>query len=236
VVVGDTVARLGAGSSVAVSPDGSMVAVTWGLGTTVLDTRTHEVIKEIVLPPNGGTGPAGEPLPAAVVWCTGWTPDGGMLLLGVSRGDALASDGGDLVPVDTATWEIRQPSIPTGAAQSIEASPDDRLLAVASAAAEIVLLDAVSLAVVDRVPLADGEFGTDLAFSPDGRLLAAETNRAGSPSSTPSRGSWRPRPCCTTWLWCRRNGFPTAGRLRPPESTAWCRFSMSSAGWCGATR
>ena len=51
VPVGDTLEEVSFGSSVAVSPDRSMVAVTWGLGTTVLDARTHEVIREIVLPP-----------------------------------------------------------------------------------------------------------------------------------------------------------------------------------------
>ena len=45
------------GSSVAVSPDGSQVAVTWGLGTTVLDTGTRAVITEIVLPPDGTPAP-----------------------------------------------------------------------------------------------------------------------------------------------------------------------------------
>jgi DNA-binding SARP family transcriptional activator/WD40 repeat protein len=173
VIVGDTIARLGAGSSAAVSPDGTMVAVTWGLGTTVLDTRTREVIKKIELAPNGGTGPDGEPLPATVVYCTGWTPDGDTLLLAASEGEAFGSPRGYLVPVDTTTWEVGERKIPTGAAYAIEASPDERRLAVLSAAAEIVLLDAVSLEVLDRVPLAPGDPGTNLAFSPDGGLLAA---------------------------------------------------------------
>ncbi|WP_324274308.1 hypothetical protein [Blastococcus brunescens] len=43
------------GSSAAVSPDGSMVAVTWGLGATVLDTRTREVISQVTLPAGEGT-------------------------------------------------------------------------------------------------------------------------------------------------------------------------------------
>ena len=41
-----------------VSPP-DQVAITWGLGTTVLDARSREVIKEIELPSNGGPAPRG---------------------------------------------------------------------------------------------------------------------------------------------------------------------------------
>jgi DNA-binding SARP family transcriptional activator/WD40 repeat protein len=174
VVVGDTLGRFGAGSSVSVSPDGRLVAVTWLLGTTVLDTDTRTIVEEIALPPTGSVEPDGWALPATAVFSAGWTPDGETLLLGsVEGGDIFESTEGHLVPVDVGTWEIGEPIAGTGAAQSIEVSPDGSLLAMASAAGEIVLLDATSLDVLERIPLADGERGTDLSFSSDGRLLAA---------------------------------------------------------------
>jgi WD40 repeat protein len=172
VVVGDTLHDRPFGSSVAVSPDGSMVAVTWGLGTTVLDARTREVIKEIVLPPNGGTGFGDEPLPTTVVWSAGWTPDGSTLLLG-AEGDIRSSQGGYLVPVDTTTWQPGRPIHVGGAAQTMELSPDERLLAVATtASSELVILDAATLEVQRRVWPSTDDRIYDLSFSPDGRFLA----------------------------------------------------------------
>ena len=172
VPVGDTIPQVVFGSSVTVSPDHSMVAVTWGLGTTVLDARTREVITEIVLPPTGDRGADGEPLPAAVVWCTGWTPDGSTLLLGATA-DAVDGTRGHLVPVNTATWELGDP-IEIGSAQAIEASPDGEMLAVALVGGpQIVVLDAETLDVEQTVSLQGDDRVGDLVFSPDGRLLAA---------------------------------------------------------------
>ena len=172
VPLGDTIDGVAFGSSVAVSPDRSMVAVTWGLGTTVLDTRTRQVIEEIVLPPNGDPGIGDGPFPATVVWSTGWTPDGSTLLLG-AEGNVARGTGGYLVPVDTTTWEIGPRIEIGGAAQRIEPSPDGTLLAVASTAQpEIVILDAATLEVQRLVRLATDDLLGDLSFSPDGRLLA----------------------------------------------------------------
>jgi hypothetical protein len=176
VVVGDTLVDTAFGSSVAVSPDRRMAAVTWGLGTTVLDTRTREVVAEIVLPSEGELEIG--PLPSTVVWCAAWTPDGATLLLGaesavdVDVGQVTSADG-YLAVVDTRTWEVGGRVDIGGAAQSIAVSPDDSLLAVASAsAAEIVLVDAATLEVDRRIPLATDDRLFDLAFSRDGRLLA----------------------------------------------------------------
>ena len=175
VPLGDTVPEAAFGSSVAVSPDGNMVAVTWVLGTTVLDTRTREVVAELELPVNALPDKIPQKFPPTLVWCAAWTPDGSTLLLGASEGTALESTRGYLAPVDTATWEFGDRQIEFGgAAQSIEASPDDELLAVASAsAAEIVLLDPETFRVERRLPLAADDRGGDLSFSPDGRLLAS---------------------------------------------------------------
>ena len=174
VVVGQTLAGPFFASSVAVSPDRSMVAVTWGLGVTVLDTRTREEIARIVLPAvDGVTGAFGEPLPAAVVWCAAWTPDGSRLLLGTG-GDVGTGSGGAVLVVDTRTWDVVEEIDIGGPAQVMETSPDGGLFAVARVTASgVVLLDSTSLEVVRTVPLATGEGLGALSFSPDGRLLAA---------------------------------------------------------------
>jgi DNA-binding SARP family transcriptional activator/WD40 repeat protein len=188
VVLGDTVEGAPFGSSVAVSPDRSKVAVTWGLGTTVLDTRTHDVIDEIVLPPNGNTGIADRPLPATVVLSSAWTPDGSTLLLGAERkaeggtwsapGGAAADGrrGGYLVPVDTRTWHVGRRIDIGGGAQAMETSPDEKVIAVANTAdSELVILDAAGLDVERRLPLTPADWVLDLSFSPDGRFLAGSS-------------------------------------------------------------
>jgi DNA-binding SARP family transcriptional activator/WD40 repeat protein len=177
VEVGDTIHGAVAGGSVAVSPDRSMVAVTWTLGTTVLDTRTHEVVTKIVLPPNGAVGNDRVPVPATVVWSAGWTPDGSTLLLGAER-NLVEMTGGYLVPVDTTTWEVGAPIEIGGSASAIAASPDGTLLAMAvRAAGGIVILDARTLEVLRRAPLATDDVLQDLSFSADGRWLAGGGGR-----------------------------------------------------------
>jgi WD40 repeat protein len=172
VVLGDTIEDGIGISSVAVSPDRSMVAVTWGLGTTVLDTRNREVIKEIVVPPSGATDHDEVPFPATIVLSAGWTPDGSTLLLGASR-DVGPDTRGYLAPVDTTTWEQGSPIETGGTAATIELSPDETVFAVASTdAPEVLILDAETLEVLRRVPLATGDRIFDLSFSPDGRWLA----------------------------------------------------------------
>jgi WD40 repeat protein len=186
VVLGDTTEDSPFGSSVTVSPDRSMVAVTWGLGTTVLDTRTHEVIKEIVLPPDADAGVGDRPLPATVVRSSGWTPDGSTLLLAAegkieestwSTPAGAAADsrrGGYLVPVNTTTWHVGTRIEIGGGAQTIETSPDRSVLAVANTTdSELVILDAAGLYVERRLPLTRVDWALDLSFSPDGRFLAA---------------------------------------------------------------
>lgn len=172
VVVGDTIEGVASGSSVAVSPDRSKVAVTSGLATTVLDPRSREVLATVVLPPTGDVDAHGEPLPAQVVWCAGWTPDGSRLLLG-AEGSVQSSTGASLVVVDAVTWEVER-RLDIGSAQVMEASPDGRVLAVASAAEPVLhVLDAATLELRRTVPLGQGDLAYDLSFSPDGRYLAA---------------------------------------------------------------
>jgi DNA-binding SARP family transcriptional activator/WD40 repeat protein len=171
VEVGDTIEQVQFGASVAASPDGSMVAVTWGLGTTILDARTREVVTEIVLPPNGDPGIGNGPFPATVVWCAAWTPDGSHLLLG-AEGRVVEGTGGYVATVDTETWRVDGQIDTGGSAQVIVASPDGRLLAAANATIpRLVILDAETLEVVQELPL-DDDLVSDLSFSPDGRFLA----------------------------------------------------------------
>ena len=215
VPVGDTLARAAPASSVAVSPDGSMVAVTWALGTTVLDARTHEEIKTVVLPPNGTLGTDGEPLPTAPVWSAAWTPDGDTLLLGAASGDLVEPTDGYLVQVDTQTWQIRDDSIRRRCRPVDRASARTGASRVASASDdEIVFLDATTLEVVRRIPLAPDDRGINMSFSPDGRLLAGgRSSGAVYVLDTDDPGSrWPDRPCARRARCCRSSGWPTAGR------------------------
>jgi WD40 repeat protein len=162
------------GSSVSVSPDGRTVIVTWGLGATVLDVRTREELAVYRLPPLGrDVNDDGSVLPAEVVWCAAWTPDGSRLLLGVEGRLREAADGGFVV-IDTATWE-EVARVDVGTPQTVEATPDGRFLAVAREdAPEILVLDAEALEVQRTVPFPEEtDFVYDLSFSDDGRLLAA---------------------------------------------------------------
>jgi WD40 repeat protein len=169
-VVGDTAEGAPFGSSVAVSPDGSMVAVTWGLGTTVLDTRTREQLARYV-PRRAGDPARGGLPPGSHVWSAVFTPDGGQLLLGVEE----ESGEGRLAVVDTGTWELAsEPASSIIAAQAMEVSPDDSVIAVTSStSSQIVILDARSFQKVQRLTVVGEGLLTELSFSHDGSMLAA---------------------------------------------------------------
>jgi DNA-binding beta-propeller fold protein YncE len=100
------------GSSVAVGPDRTKVAVTHGVGVTVLDTRTQEVLARIKMRP---ADPSGQPDWPEGVWCSAWSPDGSPLLL-CADGEAFDPNDGNLLVVDTATWELAAERIPIGGA------------------------------------------------------------------------------------------------------------------------
>lgn len=162
------------GSSTSVSPDGSLVAVTHQVGTVVLDARTRERVATITLDP---LEPGGDP---ENVWCTAWTPDGGRLLLCAEGSDTDEEDG-NLVMVDTDTWEVSRRRVEVGGSvQTAELSPDGSLLAVgmvvpfadATAPASVKLVDAESLRVLREVELGPDQMALDVTFSPDGRRLA----------------------------------------------------------------
>lgn len=164
-------------SSVAVSPDGTKVAVTHGAGVTVLDTRTREVLGRIGMPP---ADPSGELDWPEGVWCSAWTPDGSRLLL-CADGDPFAAGDGDLLVVDTATWEPTGERIQIGgAAQTVTLSPDGRLFAIGMAIpsiadpppGEVKLFDAADFELRRVLTIGPGEMPFDATFSPDGTMLA----------------------------------------------------------------
>jgi WD40 repeat protein len=180
VPVGDTVADAYFGASAAVSPDGSQVAVTSGLATTVLDARTREVVKRIELPPNGDKGVDGEPYPAGVVCCAVWSRDGSQLLVGTGGflpGELVPSGAeqpsGAIAVVDTGTWRVLH-QVPLERAPSFMQLDDaHRRLAVGSSnSGEVLLMDAATLDVIKRVRLRVDDSMWAMAFSPDGRWLA----------------------------------------------------------------
>lgn len=174
--VGDTLPGALFGSSVSVSPDGRMVAVTSGFATTVLDTRTREVLGRVVLPPVRGND-AGD-YPHELVWAAGWTRGGARLVL-AAEGNIYDGQDGGLVVVNPATWTPERRVRLGGSAQVLEQSPDGRLLAVgeaetqnASLTPRLWILDAENLRTLRTVRLGAGDFPFDLSFSPDGQRVA----------------------------------------------------------------
>jgi WD40 repeat protein len=164
------------GSSVSVSPDRSMVAVTYGYGTVVLDTATRQRLARIELP---DVESFGEQNPESV-WSTAWTPDGTRLLLG-AEGDVFDPHDGGIAVVDTETWHVAEERVDVqGAVQTMEVSPDGRLLAVGMIVPSVDdappgvvrLLDADTLEEVRELRMGVDDFAYDLSFSPDGRSLA----------------------------------------------------------------
>jgi hypothetical protein len=180
VVVGDTLPGVYFGASVAVSPDGDLVAITSGLVTTILDARTRDVVETIELPPEWDTLPSGALVPAGAVCCAVWSGDGSRLFLGT--GGALPGLDADTAPrtkgaiavVDTATWDVVDRSVVDRVPEVMELSPDGRTLAMASVnSTYVVLRDAESLAERGRIDLRTDDSLWALSFSGDGRLLAA---------------------------------------------------------------
>ena len=140
------------GSSVAVSPDRRLVAVTSELKTTVLDTRTREVVAQIEMPVRRGE----------FVSCATWSPDGTQLILGVEGNNPPG-----LTIVDTSTWKVlRNVGLTAGAAQVLEWTPDGTYLAAGILNTGTIQLFDESMHMVRRIDLGPGGDVFDLAFSP----------------------------------------------------------------------
>ncbi|GAB3311599.1 hypothetical protein GCM10027451_23720 [Geodermatophilus aquaeductus] len=157
--------------AVAVSPDRHRVAVTSGLATTVLDTRTREVVTTIRLPATGELDADGGALPAAAVSCAEWTSDGADLLL-CSRAGGSFEDVPGLAVVDATTGRVESRPDRGGDARVSAVSGDHRLVALASGSRAVVrILDGRTLELRGTVLLRTGDRIEDMAFSRDGRRL-----------------------------------------------------------------
>ncbi len=144
------------------SPDGTRLATAgWGGKDPIriLDPQSGKVVKELRLPPEvGGTD------------ALAFTPDGSLLL-------ALDASSGTLQAIDTATWEAaRQFTIPEALNPGIErmfVSPDGSLVVLVDFIGGMSFWDPGTTSLMPErllLPVAVGI--RDLAFSPDGRLLA----------------------------------------------------------------
>jgi DNA-binding beta-propeller fold protein YncE len=175
--VGETDEDYSWGASVAVSDDGRWIAVTTFSATYVIDSRTRRVIATIDLTSDGDEdGDGAEEMSGST--SAAWTKDGARLLLGNEgaaaawTGDQDSTPGGDIVVVDTATWkEVDRVAIGV-VPEHIELDPSGRfLVAVSPLSAESQILDADRLEVLDGFSVGFDRL-VDVAFSPDGRLLA----------------------------------------------------------------
>jgi DNA-binding SARP family transcriptional activator/WD40 repeat protein len=159
--------------SVAVSPDRRRVAVTTGSAVTVLDAGTREVLADVPFPAVGEAGPDGRRPVAGLVSCAEWTPDGSRLVLCARESpDPLARSGLSVLEVDSGrvVEQVRS----GGRARVSAVSPDGRLLAVAAEnRAAVSVLDARTLELRWTTPLRLVAWTQDLAFSADGRRIAA---------------------------------------------------------------
>jgi WD40 repeat protein len=140
----------------------------------VLDTRTREVVAQIEMPTRRGE----------FVSCATWSPDGTQLILGV-EGNNLG-----LTIVDTSTWRVlRNVGLTAGAAQVLEWTPDGTYLAAGILNTGTIELFDESMHMVRRIDLGPGGDVFDLAFSPDGKLLAAA--RFGGQVSVIDTTTWK---------------------------------------------
>jgi WD40 repeat protein len=174
VVVGKPAPDTSSGSSVSVSPDSRMVAVTSSFATTILDARSRIRRGRIEMPVGRGD----------FVWCSAWTPDGERLLLGVE-----GEDYSGLVVVDSSTWKVER-TIPVegGSPQVLEWSPDHSVLVAGINFTKSLQVFDPGLHHLRTVDLGLGGDVIDLAFSPDGRRLAI--GRVGGQVSVVDTTSW----------------------------------------------
>jgi DNA-binding SARP family transcriptional activator/WD40 repeat protein len=145
-----------------VSPDGRLAATIRNRsGPVVFDTVTRKVVRHLA--------PLPSPEAAHNVDVQGWTPDGRSLL--ITR--QLSASQSDLLVVDATTGAV-QLRVPTGTdfAQEATADPTGRLIALATTAGTLRVLDAK-----DGHPLAPPLRANDgatinVSVSPDGRYIA----------------------------------------------------------------
>jgi len=166
VPVGDALPG-GAAPSVAVSPDGSMVAVSTGSSVTVLDATDRGRLGTYTAPTVTVDSDAGA---VGYLPCLTWTPDPARLLACVRDPDQPV-----LVEIDPETGERRERILVGEGPYVAATSPDGRRVAGAGQAGElgsVLVLDAQTLEVETFVSYPRRDVPTDLSFSPDGRRIA----------------------------------------------------------------
>jgi WD40 repeat protein len=178
VEVGRTLPGAVFGSSVAVSPDRTQVAVTTPLATTVLDTSTREVVGRVRLPKR-------------YVSAASWSADGTELILGADVVDEQGvTVSGVLEVVNTATWRPgRSVSLADGSPQVLEWNANRTRLAVGLNHTGTLIVYDDQLNELQVLDLGDGGDTFDLSFSPDGRYLAAGRS-GGQLSVIDTEGTW----------------------------------------------
>jgi DNA-binding SARP family transcriptional activator/WD40 repeat protein len=166
------------GSSVAVSPDATMVAVTSIKQATILDTRTHRVISRVRIPETYSSDAS-------------WLPDGSALILASEAFKGEDWLGGRVYVVDTDDWALQRTlDLGAGGPQVMEWSPDRTVMALGVNGTGSVVLFDDGLDKLRTVDLGEGGDVFDLSFSPDGRYLAA--GRTGGQLAVLDTATWEP--------------------------------------------
>ena len=165
---------------------------TQSVAATFLDPRTAEVVGEVVV------GDTAARLTTGSVWSAAWTTDGARLLLGAEgaaatwTGDQDSHPGGDILVVDTATWEVVERVAIDVVPDDIELDPSGRFLAAVSPiSSETQILDADTLDVVDGFTVGLNDRLLDVSLSP-GRQPAGGGRASGARCSSSTR---RPGTC-----------------------------------------
>jgi DNA-binding SARP family transcriptional activator/WD40 repeat protein len=156
-------------AAASLSRDGRWIAVTAAFSVSVLDARSRHRVVDIPL-----DGLPGGPENGVAEYSTAvaWSPDGSELLLGMGGGEPGPPGArGDVVVVDTRTWQPRRRILAGGLVESLTPSPDGRFLAVADVSGRITITDADTHREI-RGLQASGEVRA-VSFSPDGSRFAA---------------------------------------------------------------
>jgi WD40 repeat protein len=116
-----------------------------------------------------------------------WTPDGSRLLIGA---EGTTSGKAGIMVVDAETWEVTRPFVSDTSVQVMEWSDDgETLVTGVNYEGRIDVYDA-ALRRLRSVDLGEGGDVWDLAFSPDGTMLAAA--RDGGGVTVLDTRTWRP--------------------------------------------
>ncbi len=142
-------------ATIAISPDGAMVAAGLYQGNTVLvwDTTTGELIRRLEV--HGANRPSVE-----------FSPDGERLATGGSHKYQLH---------DTRSWRVIAEVQREGGAPALDYDPAGRIIAASYSDQVTLLLDAQSLRELARLESPSSGLMSRLAFSPDGGYLVVTT-------------------------------------------------------------